>query len=666
MRLTAITLSNWKAYRRAQIKLPPAEGHSEFSRNVVIVQGYNGAGKTSLLEAISFCLFGRLGLSMVTRAAGRDRPDYNYDNFLERALNVANRGQSGRMSVLLEFARDGEPVAIERVWHFGASGRHRPDQEEVRLYRGDDHDLIAIPPAPDGQEFVRHFVDQTFIPLNLAEFFLLDGEHIERLSGRSVDEQLWGAIEAALGAPALRTLAADLRSYARDRRRRSPDNLDRRANGGSDALAGLEEEERRAAAAVDQLVGSLSPLRRVREAIVQKIGLLRGESYKTFKALFEEREAAARARDDKREDLRGLLSGDIAMALAGKALRGRVLDRIASEDQAEIWRNASAASHSRFDAFLEAVRRHGASESVPEQILRSAWNELWTTAPDDPGDDQRFALLGESERRAVSAQFNRLGTVEAARLPDLARAIGEHDQTIAAVEREIARQRGVDEESQGLASELAEVQKQIARIEAQHGLEVERLTSCRSELGRIRAELDVLVRDDAGAGDDRTRADRAERYANLAEAVIEAALPASLDRIAQSVSTAYRAMAHKSLVQRVEVHAGEAVRLIGDDGLDVRRVDASAGESQILALAIMSGLADLAMDFPIIMDTPLARLDPVHRRRVLAHFASGSRQLILLTHPAELGPEDLALLEPRLAGQVRIGHVPDGPGDERP
>jgi DNA sulfur modification protein DndD len=104
----------------------------------------------------------------------------------------------------------------------------------------------------------------------------------------------------------------------------------------------------------------------------------------------------------------------------------------------------------------------------------------------------------------------------------------------------------------------------------------------------------------------------------------------------------------------VQVRLDGRVEMLDAEGRDLRQVDASAGESQVLALAVMSALSSFAPDFPIIVDTPLARLDPLHRSNVLTHFAGGGRQLILLTHPAELGAAEEAIIADRIAGVVSL------------
>ena len=96
---------------------------------------------------------------------------------------------------------------------------------------------------------------------------------------------------------------------------------------------------------------------------------------------------------------------------------------------------------------------------------------------------------------------------------------------------------------------------------------------------------------------------------------------------------------------------------------DLRSRDASAGETQIFALSLMAAVAASAPAFPLVMDTPFARLDPRHRRNVLRHFAQLGPQLVLLAHPAELSDVDLAHLGDAVAPAIEL--VAEAVGEAR-
>lgn len=646
LRLSEIRLRNWKAYQSATLNLPTAIGQ------VVVIGGQNGAGKSSLMEALVLGLYGRDGLALVARAKDRRRGEASYDGFLERALN-RDAGADGHMSVELVFVGGSrQRIALERVWYFSSAGRHEKDDEDVRIREGDDEDLVAIP--ENGREaFVRAYVSDNLLPANLASFFIFDGEHVDRLAGLDLEGQVRNAVEAMLGVPLLRQTIQDLRAYARERRR------DSREADGSDLgalraeVSALESREEAHRAVVEATNDQLTPLREERDAVVARIGSLHGDSYASFKGLFETRERLVRDRSDLQDDLRRALSVDLAFALAGAPLRRSVQDRLGAETLRERWLSGLQTSDARYSAFIGLLDGQLASEAAIGQ-MRTAWERVWNTPPEGCAAELRHSHLGDAERHLVSRHLEQVSQAAGARIGELALLVQAVDADIHDIEGQIARQNGVDEMSQELAAELRRIQGRIADLEARHGLEVAALDEARQDLAPLKQSLARQVQHHANAAPVLRRADRAERYAGVLEDVIETVVPQRMTALSDAVTKAYRALAHKDEVARIEISVSGDVRLIDERGEDLRDRDASAGETQIFALALMAAIAATAPVFPVVMDTPFARLDPRHRRNVLRHFADLGPQLILLAHPAEIGSDDLADLGARRSPMIEV------------
>ena len=85
-------------------------------------------------------------------------------------------------------------------------------------------------------------------------------------------------------------------------------------------------------------------------------------------------------------------------------------------------------------------------------------------------------------------------------------------------------------------------------------------------------------------------------------------------------------------------------------------MDSSAGEEQIFALALIGAIAQVSgISVPIVMDTPLARLDTDHRTNVLRYFAAqSSEQVIFLSQPDEINGAYLAAIQGRVAKSYHI------------
>jgi DNA sulfur modification protein DndD len=81
MWIAKIELSNFKSYQHQTFEFPqPLAG-----RNIVLIGGMNGFGKTSILEALYLGLYGKEAVEHLGRAGLKD--DVGYRKFVERALH---------------------------------------------------------------------------------------------------------------------------------------------------------------------------------------------------------------------------------------------------------------------------------------------------------------------------------------------------------------------------------------------------------------------------------------------------------------------------------------------------------------------------------------------------------------------------------------------------
>lgn len=88
-----------------------------------------------------------------------------------------------------------------------------------------------------------------------------------------------------------------------------------------------------------------------------------------------------------------------------------------------------------------------------------------------------------------------------------------------------------------------------------------------------------------------------------------------------------------------------------------KELTASAGGSQIVALSLIFSLRDiLESRAPILMDTPMARLDTKYRKGLLEVAPNQGTQFILLVHDGEIDPESAlhTLIRPRIGKSYKL------------
>jgi DNA sulfur modification protein DndD len=107
----------------------------------------------------------------------------------------------------------------------------------------------------------------------------------------------------------------------------------------------------------------------------------------------------------------------------------------------------------------------------------------------------------------------------------------------------------------------------------------------------------------------------------------------------------------RNFVDRVAIDAQTFTITLYRAGSVFPRAQLSAGEEQIFAVATLWALREVsARPLPVIIDTPLSRLDDEHRRTMLAEFMPQvAQQVIVLATTSEIDDQTLRFLQPVLS-----------------
>lgn len=94
------------------------------------------------------------------------------------------------------------------------------------------------------------------------------------------------------------------------------------------------------------------------------------------------------------------------------------------------------------------------------------------------------------------------------------------------------------------------------------------------------------------------------------------------------------------------------VRIVDRNGHEIRKSAMAAGEKEIFAVSLLWGLAQTSqVKLPIIIDTPLSRLDSQHRDNIVNnYFPHAGEQVIILSTDTEIDTNYYRSLKPHLSG----------------
>ena len=101
------------------------------------------------------------------------------------------------------------------------------------------------------------------------------------------------------------------------------------------------------------------------------------------------------------------------------------------------------------------------------------------------------------------------------------------------------------------------------------------------------------------------------------------------------------------------------VRITDRNGHEIRKSALSAGEKEVFAVSLLWGLAQTSeLKLPIIIDTPLSRLDSTHRDNIVNnYFPNAGEQVVILSTDTEIDKDYYRALKPRLSGAAILSSI---------
>ena len=210
MWISKLELTCFKSYQHQIFDFPPPDN----GRNIILIGGMNGFGKTSILEALYLCLYGKEAIIHLARAGLKTDNKKGYPTFLESAFNgEAKRDGLDTMMVRVSINRTKtKAIDICRKWFFRSNGNWTGEEEAVVREVVRD---IPDSPRVDGRNgfHFAELLDEIFVPAHVAPFFFFDGEEVKKLADQSRVEQVKQGLEGLLGVVLLRSLADRLKRF---------------------------------------------------------------------------------------------------------------------------------------------------------------------------------------------------------------------------------------------------------------------------------------------------------------------------------------------------------------------------------------------------------------------------------------------------------------------
>lgn len=653
MILQSLRLKNFRQYQGEQT----LRFSTSKDRNVTVIYGANGAGKTALLNAFTWSLYN-------CNTPAFDQPD---DLINHTAWNEAAPGEVVEASVTLVFEDKGQTYTVERVSSArkGENGSQIPLKDgEVRLRFTDESGRDHLRDNPE--KSIRQI-----LPDRLHSFFFFDGEQIEKLASKNAYADIEDAIKTILGLTIIERAIRHLDKAGEDLTKEA-------AEVGSDDDKRLNEEQER----IRGEIGSINEERarliadnKVRSTEIDKI-------YAQLAGMEEARELQVR-REEREAEL-GQVKAEIA------ASKRSLADSISRGGHLAYLENLARKVE-------ETVEDHRVKGEIPSEIKLQLIQDLLSEGKCICG---RELVESEDPYNCVEAWKDRAGDglSEEAWIrvgAQAGRVYADRDRLYEYL-RETNRELDLHRRRQlKLREQLDEIQETLGNIDSE---EIRKLEERREQLlgdshhatmrlgvlqdnqrdleAKLNETEQALVKAEAKSQEAKV-AKRRVAVAREVRMALRSVLDTETETVRKSldsqIAQLYAETSYKDY--RAQLNNEFELRLTKprDQESDVAR---SSGESQILSLAFVGAVADFARKrseersgkdeilggfaggvFPVVMDSPFGKLDVAYQERVAEAIPRLAAQVIVIVSKSQgLGAVKDILL-PRVGKQAVLRHA---------
>lgn len=683
MLIESITLNNYRLYEGENV----IQFRFDEAKNVHLICGENGFGKTTLLHSLLWCLFGRFvsevpvsGQETNSSYAAMQKEILNQNaakRFEEKATpeivalikkNGYTNGyeeikKDSVYSVAICFAEVGIPSIPCQKIVVTRSYDSLLQKEDVEILIDGVKNELTDEIGPE--VFINDFI----LNKDIAKLFFFDSEEIVSLADTGTiaeRRKLSKAYEEVLGIRKYEELRSNLEGLRLRYRKKSKDI------GLKDELEKLEAKREGVSNELTQLSDSLAEIDTTLTNLREQDGQLQlqlsreGNSVKTE----ELQRVKAVIEKCKKDDIEMKSALKQFIDYAPFAISGQLFARayeLAKADHEAIANNNTAtAQNSVLDALSKEMKGLLDKMSVNKDSQKDAHTQLEAIIEKYRGhacDRDIQVTLTDDEFAEVEAVYNSLTTTYRIEFETLAEAYRKNKINL---ERNVKRLSNIqskesDEVIKGLRDNKNKIEAEIKDNEEKQRLGHIRTGELQLTIESYDKKIKELSRkisvDDADEAKDKLASELITELDTFLLSLKKNKKSSLELRIKNTLNT----LMHKEdFISHVEVELDSDtmdINLFSSDGNVINKNMLSKGEKQLYATSILKALVDESgIQFPVFIDSPLQKFDKSHSSKIISEFyPSISKQVILfpLLHK-ELTEAEYKTLQPFVESATMI------------
>ena len=635
-----LTIDNYGVYK----------GKQEFNlsvekkKPVILIGAMNGSGKTTFLNAVDLVLYGKFSNIFKSQSL-------SYENFLKKNINNQNYDQETSIELIFHRKLKGKKqnFKISRAWKQNGTSKIK---EMFHVFIDDVYD-------EDITKDWENFVDQ-ILPTQVASLFFFDGEKIEQLADLDASKEvLKKAINSLLGLEIIDRLNLDLEEF----RKRSVLQLktDKEQAQIQDVSKELKTLDKDIETLKQKIVKIEDELTKVNYEIKQLDVELsqKGIAYYNKR---KEYEINAKEKEIEISDLKQKLI-DIAADNSPFLLIEKELKEILNLSKKNDTYYERVKEQKVTNKLIGSIENFSKENCNDKNFLNKFNKFLKDKTINQEHNLESIHLFQNLKSEQIDFLINTELKKNREIIKKLLHQFDDATENFEKINMIINKIPG-DEQITPLIEKQKELKKKTLILQTKINVVGNEI----SPLNNLKVQKNILLKQllNAKINQDLENLDK-HRYVEYSDKIKQIinqfqvrALNYHVKKLEKFIFDCFKTLLRKkNLVKKIKIDTNNyELKIYDKKGYEINSENLSAGERQLLAVAILWGLTKASTSVaPTIIDTPLGRLDSTHRTNIVEqYFPQASKQVILLSTDEEINERYLKKINPYLSRSYLINY----------
>lgn len=678
MRFEHIEINNFRQYFQSnRIDLSVSN-----EKNIILVGGKNGYGKTNFLLSIVWCLYGEKISQIDDNFKKEIRKERNYSSFMEHSLNATAKEKGEKeFSISIKISDLRLPFQIEQFDFNEVTITREFDTENFseHLLILDKNGKLIYEDEEDKFNFINDFV----IPIDAAKFVFFDGEKISEVANLSIKDEgsfINDALNKVLGLDIYEQLSLDLSKYIQSLKKHSltgrsenqVNDIDKSIDNKTESIEELEDEN----------TSLNNEIELKEQKIAQYENIINASAPQEYNINKEELIGERSKIQDKISTLESEFNalGEVIplVMLSGKL--HQVNEHLKNQKNNENAENNALVNLEKVDQFIELLFNE---PPQPESSTLSFKDKVFFyEKAKDLGEDifggkeSDYILdfehdLTKSDKQLIDNSLIVVNSYNQKSVEEVLDQLNNSENRLSEINSTLSRIDAdqVDEYISEVINKRERLKQDVKEIIQKIGSNVERISREAEEIIRKKAQLDTLMKKIEVSNENQIKINTAQSYIDVLNVFIESQKQAKKISLESNILKELRSLMHKmkvsnnSFINEVVVNIlpdghGMKVFLYDDNDEELKKESLSQGEKQLYISSLIKAiLKESLYPLPIFIDTPLGRLDDEHITSILQYYyPTLSDQVVLLSTNNEITPTRYRKIEGVVAKSFLLEH----------